>query len=319
LINLVAGGAGFIGTHLCRRLLDEGETVIAVDNLLTGRRTNVELLHDAAAYEFVEHDIVEPLPRLPRVDRIYHLASPASPPAYFRYQVETLRVNSEGTLRLLELAERDGARFLFASTSEIYGDPLVHPQPETYWGNVNSTGPRSMYDEAKRYGEALTMAVSRTRGVDTRIVRIFNTYGPLMDPGDGRVVVNFICQALRGDPITIYGDGTQTRSFAFVDDLVDGLVRLTRSDYSGPVNIGNPDEFTMLELAEIVLEMTGGTSELVFEVLPPDDPKQRQPDIALARRVLGWEPRVPLREGLARTIAYFAQEVADRPASSVAG
>lgn len=307
MINIVTGGAGFIGTHLCRRLLRAGQTVVCVDNFVTGRRTNLELLQEWPAFTFVEHDVIQPLPDLPRADRIYHLASPASPPAYHQHQVETLRVNSEGTLRMLELAERDGATILYSSTSEVYGDPLKHPQAESYYGNVSPVGPRSMYDEAKRYGEALMVAFRRTRGVDIRIARIFNTYGPLMDPDDGRVVVNFIYQALRGEPLTVYGDGTQTRSFCYVDDLVGGLIRLMESDYTYPVNLGNQDEFTILELADIVRELTGSAAPLTFEPLPGDDPKQRRPNISLAREVLGWAPHISLREGLAPTIESFAR------------
>ncbi len=303
--TLVAGGAGFIGSHMCERLLREGAHVVCVDSLLTGRISNIAELLGHPRFSFLQHDIVEPLPALPGIDRIYHLASPASPPAYQRFPVETLRVNSEGTRHLLELAATNGARFLFASTSEIYGDPLVHPQREDYRGNVSTTGPRSMYDEAKRYGEALTQAYAESRGVDTRIVRIFNTYGPRLDPADGRVVSNFIVQALRGEPLTVYGDGSQTRSFQYVDDLIDGMVRLMDSSCPEPVNIGNPDEFTMLEFAHLVRELTHSHAPITFCPLPVDDPKQRRPDISLARLELGWEPRIPLLTGLQPTIAHF--------------
>lgn len=302
---LVAGGAGFIGSHLCERLLNDGHEVIAVDNLVTGSTANIEELRALERFTFLEHDVVEPLPELPPLTRVYHLASPASPPVYQEYAVETLRVNSEGTWRLLELARANGARFFYASTSEVYGDPLEHPQREEYRGNVSTIGPRSMYDEAKRYGEAMTAEYARSKGVETRIVRIFNTYGPRMDPEDGRVVTNFITQALRNEPITIYGDGMQTRSFQYVSDLVAGMVLLMESDYAEPVNIGSTFEFTMLELAELVIELTGTDSEIVFRPLPVDDPKQRRPDLTVANRELGWEPVVPVDEGLRRTIEYL--------------
>ena len=315
MIALVAGGAGFIGSHLCERLLDEGDDVVCVDNLSTGRRWNIAPLLDRRGFRFVEHDVVEPLPPLPRLERVFHLASPASPPAYQRAPIETLRVNSEGTRRLLELAGRDGARFLFASTSEVYGDPLEHPQREGYRGNVCPTGPRSMYDEAKRYGEALTMTYVRERGVDGCIARIFNTYGPRMDPDDGRVVSNFVTQALRGEPLTVYGDGSQTRSFQYVDDLVEGLLRLAASGEREPINLGNPEEYTVLELARLVRDLTGARSPIVFAPLPKDDPRQRRPDISRAKRALGWEPRVPVREGLRRTIAAYRHVAHERLAA----
>jgi dTDP-glucose 4,6-dehydratase len=309
MIDLVAGGAGFVGSHLCRRLLDQGRTVVCIDNLTTGRRANIAALACHAGFTFVEADVVQDLPELPRVERVFHLASPASPPAYQRSPVETLRVNSEGTRRLLELAARNGARFLYASTSEVYGDPIEHPQREAYRGNVSSTGPRSMYDEAKRYGEALTMAYARA-AVDTRIARVFNTYGPNMDPEDGRVVSNFIMQALQGRPLTIYGDGSQTRSFQYVDDLVEGLLLLMDSRYQEPVNLGNPEEYTVRELAHIVADLTGSAAGVVHRPLPADDPRQRRPDITIARSLLGWAPRVPVRDGLARTIEYFWRQLA---------
>jgi nucleoside-diphosphate-sugar epimerase len=307
--TLVTGGAGFVGSHLCERLLATGDEVICLDNLATGRVANIAHLLGNPRFRFVEHDVVEPLPLLPRAHGIYHLASPASPPAYQRLPVETLRVNSEGTRRLLDLAARWGARFLFASTSEIYGDPLEHPQRESYRGNVSTIGPRSMYDEAKRFGEALTVAATEAQGIDTRIVRIFNTYGPRMDPADGRVVSNFIVQALRGEPLTVYGDGSQTRSFQYVDDLVDGMVRLMASSYRAPVNIGNPAELTVLEFATLVQRLTGAGSRIEFRPLPGDDPRQRRPDIALAKETLGWEPRVPIEVGIARTIEAFREEL----------
>lgn len=302
---LVTGGAGFVGSHLCERLLNDGYQVIAMDNLVTGSTANLATMMDREGFTFIEHDVIEPLPDLPALTRIYHLASPASPPVYQQYAVETMRVNSEGTWRLLELAQANGARFFYASTSEVYGDPLEHPQREEYRGNVSTIGPRSMYDEAKRYGEAITAEYARSRGVETRIVRIFNTYGPRMDPADGRVVTNFITQALRNEPITIYGDGTQTRSFQYVSDLIEGMVRLMESDYPDPVNIGSTFEHTMLELAELVIELTGTTAGIVYRPLPVDDPKQRRPDLTVATRELGWEPVVPVAEGLRRTIEYL--------------
>jgi len=307
--TIVAGGAGFVGSHLCDRLIAQGEEVVCLDNLLTGRIGNIAKLLNRSAFQFVHHDIVEPLPPLPHVDRIYHLASPASPQAYQRLPIETLRVNSEGTRRLLEVAARCGARILFTSTSEIYGDPLEHPQRETYRGNVSSTGPRSMYDEAKRYGEALTTSFSDTYGVTTRIARVFNTYGPRLDPRDGRIVANFVVQALRNQSLTVYGDGTQSRSFQYVDDLIEGLVRLMESDYSGPMNIGNPTEYTVIQFARLIQKLTHTDSPIVFETLPGDDPRRRRPDISLAKAVLGWEPRVPVVVGLERTIAYFRDEL----------
>jgi nucleoside-diphosphate-sugar epimerase len=307
---LLTGAAGFVGSHLTDSLLADGHEVIGVDNLATGRTANLAHLADEPRFSLLEADASRPLELDGPLDWILHLASPASPPRYLERPLETLLVNAEGTRHLLELARRTGAGFLLASTSEVYGDPLVHPQPEGYWGNVNSIGPRSVYDEGKRYAEAVTMAYQRHHGVATRICRIFNTYGPRMDPFDGRVVSNFVRQALAGEPLTVYGDGSQTRSFQYVDDLTDGIVRLLGADFSEPVNLGNPGEFTMVELAELVLELTGSRSELVFEPLPEDDPRQRRPDISRARKVLGWEPRIPLREGLARTIAAFRS---DRP------
>ena len=308
---LIAGGAGFIGSHLCERLLHDGHDVLCIDNFLSGRRINIAHLLDAPGFTLVEHDIVEGLPTLPSLSRIYHLASPASPPAYQRYPVETLRANSEGTRRLLELAARDCARFLYASTSEVYGDPLEHPQREEYRGNVSSIGPRSMYDEGKRYGEALTIASTRAYGVDARIVRIFNTYGPRSDPRDGRMVPNFVMQALRGDPITVYGDGSHTRSLCFVSDLVEGLVGAMECQAAAGrvINLGNPEEHTVLEYARLIRELTGSTSEIVFTApVVGDDPQRRRPSIDRARELLGWQPAVPLRGGLERTISYFRQE-----------
>lgn len=313
---LVAGGAGFLGSHLCDALLDRGDEVICVDNYVTGRPANVAHFADHAGFSLVEADVSAAVLTQHQtggpVDAVMNLASPASPVHYAAKPIETLDVGSIGTRNLLELSRRDDARFFMASTSEVYGDPSVHPQPETYWGNVSSIGPRSMYDEAKRFSEALTMAYHRTHGVDIRIVRIFNTYGPRMQPDDGRVVSNFIVQALQNVPLTIYGDGNQTRSFCYVADEIRGFLALLDSDQPGPINIGNPNEFTMLELADLVVELTGSTGGLVHQALPSDDPKQRQPDITLARQHLGWEPVVQLREGLGHTIPYFAQRLAER-------
>lgn len=310
--SLVAGGAGFIGSHLCEALLARGDEVICVDNLLTGREANIRTLIGSSSFLLLRHDLLEPLPELPGVDLVFHLASPASPPGYQRYQVETLRVNSEGTLRLLELAGATRARFLYASTSEVYGDPLEHPQGEDYRGNVSPTGPRSMYDEGKRYGEALCMAFVRTRQVDARIVRIFNTYGPRSDPDDGRMVPNFATRALLGQPVTVHGDGRQTRSLCYVSDLVEGLMAAVAKDSPpGQVfNLGNPDERTVLDYAQEVLRLTGSRSGLAFVDDPVgDDPKRRCPDISRAKELLGWEPKVTLEEGLRHTIDYFRAEL----------
>jgi dTDP-glucose 4,6-dehydratase len=299
--SLVTGGAGFLGSHLCEELLRQGHRVICVDNLETGSLANIEHIRDDA---FVHRnlDIIEPYFVDEPIDFVYHLASPASPIDYLRLPLATLKVGSYGTHHTLGLAKVHRARFLIASTSEVYGDPKVHPQPETYWGHVNPIGPRGVYDEAKRYAEALTMAYHRQQGVDTAIVRIFNTYGPRMRPHDGRAIPTFLRQALQDRPITVFGDGSQTRSFCYVEDEIRGLIALAESGHHNPVNIGNPDEFTLLELAETVIEVTGSRSEIVYEALPADDPQVRQPDITLARDILGWEPRITLREGLTRTI-----------------
>lgn len=302
---VVTGGAGFVGSHLCDALRARDWEVVAVDNFVTGHPENVAHLADDTGFRLVEHDVITGIPVDGPVDAVLHLASPASPPEYLAHPIATLEVGSTGTRHALDLARANGARFLLASTSEIYGDPLVHPQPESYFGNVNSVGPRSVYDEAKRYAEAITMAYHREYDLDTKIVRIFNTFGPRLGVADGRVVSNFLAQAMRGSPLTIYGDGKQTRSFCFVSDEVRGLLALLDSDHVGPMNIGNPDEFTMLELAEVVLEVTGADVDLVFEPLPADDPRQRRPDISLAREVLGWEPAVGLREGLALTHDWY--------------
>jgi dTDP-glucose 4,6-dehydratase len=302
---LVTGGAGFLGSHLCERLLDEGLHVVCMDNLITGSLANIEHLVGRTGFTFIHHDVTNFIHVPGRLDYILHFASPASPIDYLHLPIQTLKVGSLGTHKALGLAKAQGARFLLASTSEVYGDPLIHPQPEGYWGNVNPVGPRGVYDEAKRFAEALTMAYHRHHGVDTRIVRIFNTYGPRMRANDGRVVPAFICQALAGEPLTAFGDGAQTRSFCFVDDLIEGIWRLLRSDYAEPMNIGNPAEMTVLEFARQIIRLTGSHSEIVFRPLPVDDPKVRQPDISLARRVLGWEPMVPLERGLVTTIEYF--------------
>lgn len=303
---LVTGGAGFLGSHLCGYLLGQGFEVIAFDNLLTGSPDNIAHLMSDPRFRFVQYDVTEYLYVAGPLDVVYHLASPASPVDFPTKPIHILKVNGIGTHRALGLARAKNARFFFASTSEVYGDPLVHPQPEEYWGNVNPIGVRGVYDEAKRYGEAMTMAYRRFHGVDTKIVRIFNTYGPAMRLDDGRVVPNFIGQALRGEPITVYGTGQQTRSFCYVSDLVDGIFKLSLSEESGPINIGNPTERTMLEFAQEIKRLTNSSSEIVFEPLPTaDDPKQRRPDITKAKERLGWEPKVSLEDGLKQTIAYF--------------
>ena len=301
---VVTGGAGFVGSHLCRVLLERDWEVVAIDNLCTGRVDHVDALA-GEGFRIVIHDVVEGIPVDGPIDAVLHFASAASPPEYLARPLETLAVGSTGTRNALELARRHGARFLLASTSEVYGDPQEHPQRETYWGHVNPVGPRSVYDEAKRFAEALTMAYRRTHGVDTRIARIFNTYGPHLEPGDGRVVSNFLVQAAEGRPITIYGDGSQTRSFCYVDDEVVGLLALLDSDWADPMNVGNPDEHSVLDLAELVLEVTGSASPIVHEALPTDDPVRRRPDITLAERELGWRPSISLREGLTRTLAWY--------------
>lgn len=301
---LVTGGAGFLGSHLCDRLLADGHTVICIDNLQTGSEKNISHLTGRQEFTFIKHDVVEPIDL--DVDRIFNLACPASPPHYQADPVKTAKTSVLGAINMLELAEKNGARILQASTSEVYGNPLLHPQPESYFGNVNPDGIRSCYDEGKRMAETLFFDYHRQYGVDIRVIRIFNTYGPRMNPEDGRVVSNFIVQALKGEDITIYGDGKQTRSFCYVDDLIEGMVRMMNCvDFTGPVNLGNPGEFTMLELAEMVLELTGSHSKLVFMPLPGDDPAKRKPVIDLAKEKIGWEPKTVLKEGLKKTIAYF--------------
>ena len=309
---LVTGAAGFLGSHLSDRLLGMGHSVLGVDNLSTGSLENLSHLAGEPRFQFEERDICNPF-KTGKVDYVFNFASPASPPEYLRLAIETLRVGAVGVENTLEVACQYGAGYLHASTSECYGDPLQHPQTETYWGNVNSVGPRSVYDEAKRYGEALVMAYHRSRGLNTHLVRIFNTYGPRLHPDDGRVISNFMMQALRGEPLTVYGDGSQTRSFCYVDDLIDGILLLSQSDEHMPVNIGNPGEFTILECAQAVLEVTGSRSELRFDALPEDDPTRRCPDITKARTLLGWEPKVTLKQGLAKTLDFFKSKVSSVP------
>jgi len=306
---LVTGGAGFLGSHLCEALLAEGYAVVAVDNLLTGRISNIEHLRREGSFEFLQLDINRSFD-CDKVDYVFHFASPASPVDYMVHGIETLKVGSFGTLNALEIAQKYQAKYLVASTSECYGDPLEHPQKETYWGNVNSIGPRSVYDEAKRFTEALTMAYHRYQQVDTRIVRIFNTYGPRMQLNDGRVIPNFMKQAFRGDELTVYGDGLQTRSFCYVNDEIEGIMRLAKSDEHFPVNVGNPDEFTILECAKHVIAITGSKSSIRYAKLPQDDPKQRRPDISKARNLLQWEPKVDLDTGLRMSLDYFRDAVA---------
>jgi len=301
---LVTGAAGFLGSHLCDALLAEGHMVLGIDNLCTGSKANLKHLEHEPRFDLIERDIVQPFDP-GSVDFIFNFASPASPPDYLRLGVETLLVGSAGTINTLELAKKYSAGYLQASTSECYGDPLVHPQVETYWGHVNPIGPRSVYDESKRFAEAAVMAYHRYHRVNTHMVRIFNTYGPRLNPTDGRVISNFMMQALRGDPLTIYGEGSQTRSFCYVSDLIEGIVRLAKTDCHTPVNIGNPIEWTILECAREVVEVTGGKVDIRFEPLPQDDPTRRRPDITLARKLLGWEPTVKLREGLLRSMDYF--------------
>jgi dTDP-glucose 4,6-dehydratase len=306
---LITGGAGFLGSHLCERFLSEGFDVICMDNFITGNPDNIAHLIGNPHFQFVKHDVTEYIYVAGELDHILHFASPASPIDYMKVPIQTLKVGSLGTHKALGLAKAKKARFLIASTSEVYGDPLVHPQEESYWGNVNPIGVRGVYDEAKRFAEAMTMAYHRYHGVETRLLRIFNTYGPRMRINDGRAIPAFMSQALRGEPLTVFGDGSQTRSVCYVDDLVEGIYRLLLSNETDPVNIGNPDEITMLDLAKEILEITGSKSEIVFKPLPEDDPKIRQPNIDRAKRILGWEPRVSRREGLLKTMEYFRKEI----------
>jgi dTDP-glucose 4,6-dehydratase len=303
--SLVTGGAGFLGSHLCERLLAEGHRVVCVDNLITGRLDNVQRLLERDDFRFIRHDVSLPLHVDEPIHNVLHFASPASPIDYLELPIQTLKVGSLGTHNTLGLAKEHQATYFLASTSEVYGDPQIHPQPESYWGHVNPIGPRGVYDEAKRFAEAMVMAYHRVHGLDTRIVRIFNTYGPRMRPRDGRVVPAFIQQSLLGEPLTVFGNGSQTRAFCYVDDLIEGFWRLLRSGEHHPVNIGNPREMTILEFAETIRALVGSSSPIEFRELPTDDPKTRQPDITRAKNILGWEPRVPLEEGLARTIEYF--------------
>ena len=302
---LITGGAGFIGSHLCDRFLAEGHEVLCLDNYITGATSNIQHLRGRSGFTLIQHDITKAIEPDGAIDYILHFASPASPIDYLKLPIQTLKVGSLGTLNALGIAKAKGARFLLASTSEVYGDPQVHPQVESYWGHVNPIGPRGVYDEAKRFAEAMTMAYHRAHGVDTRIVRIFNTYGPRMRAEDGRAIPAFIGQALRQEALTTFGKGTQTRSFCYVDDLVEGLVRVTQADYHDPINLGNPEEYTILQLAERIIELTKSSSGVVFKPLPQDDPKQRRPDISLARRLLQWEPTAGLHEGLSNTIEWF--------------
>jgi dTDP-glucose 4,6-dehydratase len=307
--TLITGGAGFIGSHLCERFLHKGHEVVCVDNLITGSRDNIAPLAANPRFTFVEHDVSRPIEINGPIDHVLHFASPASPVDYLNYPIQTLKVGSLGTHNALGLAKLKRARFLLASTSEVYGDPEEHPQREEYWGHVNPIGPRGCYDESKRFAEAIVMAYHRTHGVNTRIIRIFNTYGPRMRLDDGRVLPNFMGQALRGESLTVYGDGGQTRSFCYVDDLVEGIDRLLGKEFAEPVNLGNPDEVTILQFAREILALSGSRSEIVYRPLPQDDPKVRKPDITRARQLLGWEPRVARAEGLRRTLAYFQARV----------
>jgi dTDP-glucose 4,6-dehydratase len=308
-VSVVTGGAGFLGSHLSDRLLAEGHRVIAIDNLVTGNTDNIAHLAGNPKFQFIHHDVTQFIYLPGAVNNVFHFASPASPIDYLQLPIQTLKVGSLGTHNALGLAKAKGSRFLLASTSECYGDPLEHPQSESYWGNVNPIGPRGVYDEAKRFAEAITMAYHRVHKLDTKIVRIFNTYGPRMRLRDGRVVPAFIGQALKDAPLTVFGDGAQTRSFCYVNDLIEGIFRLSQSDSQGPVNIGNPAEFTILQFAELILRLTGSKSRIVHEPLPEDDPKQRRPDITLAGKILGWEPKVDLETGLRKTIDYFRDKV----------
>lgn len=307
--TLITGGAGFLGSHLCDRFIAEGHEVICMDNFITGSPDNIAHLIGHERFRFIEHDVTNFIYVEGRLDNVLHFASPASPIDYLKYPIQTLKVGALGTHKALGLAKAKGARFLLASTSEVYGDPLIHPQPEDYWGNVNPIGLRGVYDEAKRFAESMTMAYHRYHGVDTRILRIFNTYGPRMRLDDGRALPTFLSQALRGEPVTVFGDGSQTRSFQYVDDLVEGIYRLLNSDVNDPVNIGNPDEITLLQFAKEIIRLTESKSEIVFKPLPKDDPQVRQPNITRAKQLLGWEPVVSRAEGLRRTLDYFKSRI----------
>jgi len=306
---LITGGCGFIGSHLCERLIKEGNRVICLDNLITGKLENIEHLLKDPHFKFIQHDITKPIEIEENIDYVLHFASPASPVDYLNFPIQTLKVGSLGTHNALGIAKAKKAKFLLASTSEVYGDPLVHPQPETYLGNVNPISPRGVYDEAKRFAEAITMAYHRVHKIDTRIVRIFNTYGERMRKEDGRVIPNFITQALNNQPLTVYGEGRQTRSFCYISDLIDGIVKLMHVEYHLPVNLGNPYEMSILDLAKLIIELTQSRSKIEFRPLPQDDPKQRKPDITLARKILNWEPKVKFEEGLLRTIEWFKKQI----------
>lgn len=308
-ITVITGGAGFLGSHLCDKLIENGHKVICLDKLITGSLENIAHLFGNPNFRFIKYDVTEFIYVDGRVDNVLHFASPASPIDYLKYPIQTLKVGSLGTHKALGLAKAKKAKFLLASTSEVYGDPEIHPQPETYWGNVNPIGPRGVYDEAKRFAEAMTMAYHRYHGLDTRIVRIFNTYGPRMRLDDGRVLPTFISQALKGEDLTVFGDGSQTRSFCYVDDLVEGILRVLNTDYHEPINLGNPDEITILEFAEEVLKLTNSKSKITFKELPVDDPKVRQPDITLAKKLLGWEPKINRTEGIKKTLDYFIKKL----------
>lgn len=308
-ITVITGGAGFLGSHLCDKLIENGHKVICLDKLITGSLENIAHLFGNPNFRFVKYDVTEFIYIDGRVDNVLHFASPASPIDYLKYPIQTLKVGSLGTHKALGLAKAKKAKFLLASTSEVYGDPEIHPQPETYWGNVNPIGPRGVYDEAKRFAEAMTMAYHRYHGLDTRIVRIFNTYGPRMRLDDGRVLPTFISQALKGEDLTVFGDGSQTRSFCYVDDLVEGILRVLNTDYHEPINLGNPDEITILEFAEEILKLTNSKSKITFKELPVDDPKVRQPDITLAKKLLGWEPKINRTEGIKKTLDYFIKKL----------
>ncbi len=305
---LLTGGAGFVGSHLCDFFIEKGHSVVCMDSLITGKKENIQHLLSNSKFKFIQHDVTEQINIKEKIDYVLHFASPASPVDYLKHPIKTLKVGSLGTHNALGVAKKYNAKFLLASTSEVYGDPLVNPQPETYWGNVNPIGPRGVYDEAKRFAEAITMAYHRAHGIDTKIVRIFNTYGPRMREQDGRAIPNFIAQALKNKSLTVYGDGTQTRSFCYITDLIDGIYKLMNSSLNEPVNIGNPNEMTLLELAQKIITLTGSKSKIVYKLLPVDDPKVRRPDIIKAETEINWQPKIKLKEGLSRTIAWFREQ-----------